>query len=391
MTAEAFPEPGMSYARKRLGLGITAVGSTVLLCAASVWFNLPQRLTADSANPSLAASASVIAAALVVHALLLLPVDLVGGTIVVPERPPVASWIAAWARGVAVQLGCFVLCALLLMRVGQQYGASAAIVVFVLLQLFLLGRQDALASLVGGVSYSAPSAALITAAAAVDLAPGMLVQAQADDRSFVGAWIGVGARRLVVPSWWVQQLTAAQLQVALLRRVFVRERGMRTRGALVAVAWNTVGLTVALQAPHAGVASAADMVQTIAWFTLWSFVGVLVLPSLSRPAVYAADRGAAAAVGSAPVRSTVGALDAWQDDESERAPGIEAIFHPVPARSARLRGLDVAPPDASAAPSGAWHATRMMLYLSWAGAGSLSRAVHCNVGRPSLWVMFPGD
>jgi hypothetical protein len=33
----------------------------------------------------------------------------------------------------------------------------------------------------------------------------------------------------------------------------------------------------------------------------------------------------------------------------------------------------------------------MMLYLSWAGIGGLSRAVHCNVGRPPLWVLLPGD
>ncbi len=32
-----------------------------------------------------------------------------------------------------------------------------------------------------------------------------------------------------------------------------------------------------------------------------------------------------------------------------------------------------------------------MLFLSWAGLGGLARAVHCNIGRPSVWVMLPGD
>ena len=131
----------------------------------------------------------------------------------------------------------------------------------------------------------------------------------------------------------------------------------------------------------------------MAWFTLWSFLGVLVLPTLSRPAVIAADRWARSSHDADVVASTITQLDAWQDDEADRGPGIEAIFHPVPSRSARLRALRAsdAPTDTVEVASGAWHATRMMLYLSWAGIGGLSRAVHCNIGRPALWVMLPGD
>ncbi|WP_146526280.1 hypothetical protein [Novipirellula artificiosorum] len=39
----------------------------------------------------------------------------------------------------------------------------------------------------------------------------------------------------------------------------------------------------------------------------------------------------------------------------------------------------------------AWHAARMTLFVSWACMGMLVRAVHCNVGRPELWVMLPTD
>jgi len=39
----------------------------------------------------------------------------------------------------------------------------------------------------------------------------------------------------------------------------------------------------------------------------------------------------------------------------------------------------------------AWHAARTALYLSWAGVGLLGRAVHCNLGRPEVWVFLPSD
>jgi hypothetical protein len=32
-----------------------------------------------------------------------------------------------------------------------------------------------------------------------------------------------------------------------------------------------------------------------------------------------------------------------------------------------------------------------MLQLSAGAFGLLGRAVHCNVGRPGLWVLYPGD
>jgi len=130
-------------------------------------------------------------------------------------------------------------------------------------------------------------------------------------------------------------------------------------------------------------------VAMMAWFTLWSFLGVLVLPSLSRPAVLAADAFASRTHDPALVGETISMLDQWQDDEPERDARVETVFHPVPSRGARLRALAVS--STSASSPAAWHATRMMLYLSWAGLGGLARAVHCNVGRPPVWVMLPGD
>jgi hypothetical protein len=64
---------------------------------------------------------------------------------------------------------------------------------------------------------------------------------------------------------------------------------------------------------------------------------------------------------------------------------VETMFHLIPALSRRLEALSAA----EGPRIGAWHAARSALYLSWAGFGFLSRAVHRNSGRPELWALLP--
>ncbi len=379
----------MTYARRRLWLGITGVGTTVLLATAGILFDLPHRLIPPIADQTYGNALAAIALTWMAHALLLAPLDIIGGLGIVRERPATLRWIASWLRAVTVQWLWFALAAALLLRTGQQFGITAAVIVFLLLQLTLLSRQGLIAWMAGGVRMEALSPELSAAATAAGIDPRIVREIDADDPSFVGAWSGADAQRLWVPQRWVTGLTPDQLLVALTRRVAVKSLGLRRRGVLVAVAWNSLGFVAATAAPRADLVTAPGFVTTLAWFTLWSFLGVLVLPSLSRPAVIIADRAAALSHDVALVASTITQLDQWQDDEAQRGPRVETVFHPVPSRSVRLAALQAV--DSAAAATGAWHATRMMLYLSWAGLGGLSRAVHCNIGRPAVWVMLPGD
>ena len=83
-------------------------------------------------------------------------------------------------------------------------------------------------------------------------------------------------------------------------------------------------------------------------------------------------------------------LDSFQDDEPERSRWVEAIFHPVPSVANRTSVTSAGEVTKMERPI-AWHAARMTLFMSWACMGTLVRAVHCNVGRPELWVMLPTD
>ena len=127
------------------------------------------------------------------------------------------------------------------------------------------------------------------------------------------------------------------------------------------------------------------MVTTICWFTLWSFAGLLILPTISRNASFEIDQ--LLTQRNAPsdwIIGTTFAMDQLQDGEPERSALIETIFHPIPSVARRVKS----PPVGGFT---AWQVARTTLFFSWACLGFLSRAVHCNVGRPELWTMLPSD
>ena len=89
------------------------------------------------------------------------------------------------------------------------------------------------------------------------------------------------------------------------------------------------------------------------------------------------------------VARLISRLDRDQEDELDRGRIVETIFHPVPAPAQRAMALRYPTPEpARFIP---WRVARLSLFTSWASLSLLSRAVHCNIGRPDLWVMYPGD
>ena len=196
-----------------------------------------------------------------------------------------------------------------------------------------------------------------------------------------------GAETIFVPARWKETLTPEQLAAALARRKELVRSGSRARGVFLALGWNTAGF--ALSGILSGrLDTVAGLTGAFLGATLWSFVGVLVLPTPSQKGVFEGDtRLKESGVSRQTFESLIVRLDRDQDDEPSRVPGVEKIFHPIPSVVRRLSCWD----GGSSVGSGAWHAARVALYLSWVGGGFLSRAVHCNAGRPDAWVFLPSD
>ena len=379
----------VTYARARLLLGIAGVGAQVVLAVVAVALDLPGRFLPDGAGDPLAGALPWVAAALLVPTVLQLPLDVIGGTVAVRRRPAVGAWLVAWARGVGVQLAVWLASAALLMLGARAAGAAGACAAGVALQVALLLGRGPLARRAARIDGGADDATRVIrrAAETAGLAADDVQVVAPHDESFVGGWTGWRGHSLWVPATWATLPTPAI--VGQLARRRVARGSLHARGVSLGLAWNVAGLALMLWGAGVDARSAAGVVTLVALLVPWSFVGLLVLPTPSRWGVHAVDRAAARAVGADAVRAALAPLDRWQDDEPTRGRALETIFHPVPALTRRLARLDAL--DARDPMLAAPHAARHALFLAWGLCSPLSRAPHCNVGRPALWVFWPGD
>ena len=360
----------------------------VLLASGSLWFGLPHRLL-RGVSDSVAVSVTLLS-----FICLSIPSDLLGGYLLPRQHDRTQigpqAFLMAWVRGVFSQALLLGLCAMLLLKAGRWGGNGAEIVCFTLLMLVLVAAQSPVAQLVADLAKVSRSTAAGKGSgqtsASVPLPTAVF---RSSDAGFVGGLVGFPtAERLIVPDRWQHDLSPDSLAAELTRRQGAIVTGGRTRGLLIALVWNVLGFSLACRMPGSSPGDAPGLVQCALWFTLWSFVGLLTLPSLNRPAVLRLDRFALEqGVSPQVLAATISRLDSFQDDEPERTKWVERVFHPIPSVRSRVAALG----ETRARAGGGWHCARTTLYLSWACFGFLARAVHCNAGRPSLWVLFPGD
>jgi hypothetical protein len=364
-------------------LGQTNVGFWVVVSTA-VWV----------APPAWAASWAGWPLVVLAYVLAQLPFDIIGGH-VLPRRygrsdASWADWCMSWARGVWLQGAVVVSAGWLAMAVASLAGSWAAAGALWTLGVVLVGTQRWwIARMVPLRTPAVREAALLREAG---LEPEEVSISQARDRSFVGGWFGPrGMERLVVPASWFERLDSASRRAVLQRRRLALQSGARAQGVLAAHVFQGLGLAlVLLWRPELDLGTVAGLLEMSAGSTLWGFLGVLTLPTLSRRAVYALDRLATEHGDAEALSRAIEALDADQDDEPRRGPVVETIFHPVPAAENRRMALcwTYPPGRVGFAP---WRVARTSLWMSWASLSWLSRAVHCNIGRPELWVAYPGD
>lgn len=364
----------MTYARARLYLGSSCVGLWVVISSVLLLFDLPGRVFSTSPTPSWT-DVTQLAAVIFVYAAVQGAFDLFGGFFLPKEygryAPRLPAFLGRWFRGAALHGALLLAVGLLLLHAARLGGFWAALVVFVLLNAGLVAAQVALARLVGGLRVTRR---------------GDLLLLRSPHPHLTGGVAGLGREVVVLPEAWVERFGEAAFGLLGARRRALVRRGSRRYGLVAALLWNLLGF-VAAYAAAGGTASVAGLLSFSFWSTLWAFLGVLTLPTLSRRAVFQGDALALAEGGDAErLGALIRQLDRDQDDETGRNPAVETIFHPIPSSTRRLERLGSPPPRWAT-----WHVARTALYLSWANLSWLSRAVHCNVGRPEVWVFLPSD
>lgn len=382
----------MTYARSRLWLGVSAVGSLVLIVAGALAFQLPYRLLPAAPLHPLAETLWLVGL-LTAYSVIHWPFDYLGGYHLPCQFGrfcqvlPVFVWTSF--RATLLQIGILAASGMVLLQAGRSFGPAGALVAALAMMIVLLALQLPVARAIGGLKTARLPLTGVREQLAnwsPQMPPTEVVESM--DAGFSGGIAGLpAAEKVVIPAHWLKQLSVPAVAVEILRRDALIRSGARLRGVVAAIGWNLAGLALATRMPGAGFGSLAAFVTLVLWFNVWSFLGLLLLPSLSRPGVLQADAAALRqGVPEELLARTASALDQMQDDEPSRPKWVERIFHPIPSVTARQQAWRERREAA-----GAWHAARVALYLSWPCLGLLGRAVHCNSGRPQLWVFLPAD
>ena len=380
----------MSYARARLWLGITGVGSLVTIAFIALAFGFPERFLANQAVYG-AKEFFQLAAVTGLFMLWLLPLDFLGGFLL-PAKfqksdQSFGSWLRSYAPAAFSQALLFLIFGSTIILLSQSYGfiggtvaiSLGMVACFVVRNRLLLSRESKSKSsaekLVDAISLIQSWQTFVPRTVVVEH----------KDIGFTGGIVGIGKHaQIVIPRAWLS-FSREQLSTTIARRTIAINSGSYSRGLALAFAWNVSGFLICSLIPGAELTTVAGLVMTISGFTLWSFLGLLTLPTLSRNASLKID-GQLMQQGMPPelISNTAFSMDRMQDGEPERSPWIEAIFHPVPNVTSRNRNQPVRG-------FAAWNVARTTLFFSWACLGFLSRSVHCNLGRPELWTMLPTD
>jgi hypothetical protein len=303
------------------------------------------------------------------------------------------DFLIAWLRGVAVQTAVYMAIAVMLIQIGRSLGFVFFALTTAVLMILLILIQKPLASLSGNLRTKE-----------VDLTPyaeqlkswGIpMADVTVFDNSqaaFMGGFVGIpGGDEIILPYSWFENLSTEEITILLARRVELLESGGRGRGVWVAFAWNFVGFVGCsmLFSEVADIGSVGGIVTISLAFTIWSFIGMLVLPRFSKKATHAADRNLGfTGLRKNQLRKTFTNTEKLQDREAVSVNALLPAVYDIPMVENRLDALEESGPvnDRSA-----WNVSRTALYLSWVGLGFLPRMSPYAIGRPELWVLSSGD
>lgn len=354
----------LSLAHRRLWLGITNVGFWVLTTALGLYW----LTSGHTSGFGLRRLGFIFVAMIAVQALF----DFIGGTLLMRElRPRMTSFLRCWSRGafghtlVLAGVGSL---SYVSFRITGGFGPAIVLATAGL----ALGRRHIFRAMSGVPIKELP------------LDGGKILTADTSDPAFTGGIVGFGRRaKSLVPGRWLANLPKKELAVEWGRRQWQMESSLTGRAFVLVLGWNLMGAYAGSLAFNLSERTPAEaLLGHACWMTLWAFGGLLMLPALSRKAVFAADR-AAADSGRDP-RPWIARFPNLVGEDGSSNSTVQTIFYPIPSATLRLRQLQK--PLSGFVPG---NLARSNLYYSWATLTLLGRAVHCNVGRPVLWVFPP--
>ncbi|MCP4885199.1 MAG: hypothetical protein GY904_01090, partial [Planctomycetaceae bacterium] len=327
----------MDYARSRLILGMVTVGTIVVL-SVLVLSTGCFGISVERFGRADLQQVWLIPTALAAFFLLLVPFDFLGG-FVLPKRfarsqQTFADWSKRYLPGVIQQWLVYSIVATLLAVLAASYGVAMAVVFTALVMLVMVVIRDLGMShqQVDELKNSPTLQKAIRSVEGWGISVNRISIADHRDSGFTGGIVGFGKwSTIVIPRRWLA-FEAERLATAIARRALAIQSGSYTIGIVASSGFNLVGFALSMAAGSGEVGSLIWLLTSMCWFTIWSFAGLLLLPTISRNASLKIDRRLASqGVSKRLIIASANELDQLQDGEPSRTAIIEAVFHPIPS------------------------------------------------------------
>lgn len=354
----------LELAKKRLLLGVSNVGAWVIAAAGVLWWlGTGHETGLDEIHLGW-----ILASAIVVQGAF----DWIGGwVLVVGKRDRVGHYLLKWSRGASVHGLILATTAALTALSIQVTGFPTTAIIIMSLGLGL-GRE-VLLRLIAGARIDGTALGLR-----------LVRYAHISDPEFTGGSTVLDRNKPpLLPASWENRVPVADLETEQTRRQWQNLRGLPRRSWMLLIVWNVLGSGWGWALFDLGdLPLTAALLGHAAAMTLWGFIGLLLLPSLSRGAVFAADH--AAAMQGHDIRSWIRTFPKLTGEDGSANSLAQKIFYPIPSGDERIEHLS----NPARLPL-AGNLARDNLFYSWATLTFLGRAVHCNAGRPALWIYPP--
>lgn len=373
----------ITYARSRLWVGILSVGSWVLI-SLFILLNINKiPVVLRNLSPTLS-----ILTFLGFYITISIPFDFVGGFILPNRygkiRQNFIQYILSYFRGVAFHGIFLFLISLFFLFLLTSFPLTELLIPLLtsvlLIQLVLSVNQGYIARLIGKFTISKST----------NFSDAYEVWETKDIR-FTGG-ISLFGNQSILPKKWIESFSTDDIKLLLKRRAFLKEKWSHLFGIVGAILFNLTGVFIGyLGLVYTDITFEDNSYLSflLVWsssVSLWSFFGLLFLPTLSQKATLFGD-SIWRQEDNNKISQLIRNLDELQDLEPKRQPQIQRIFHPIASVKMRIDALEKSQYQ-SITP---WHIARYTLFYSWSMLSFMGRAVHCNVGCPHLWVFLPSD
>lgn len=375
----------LTYARGRLLIGITCVGWIVVATCLTLISRLPS-LTLSGVGTALPSTFVELFLFFGIVSFFLFPFEFAGGYLLPRAYRRVPSgmkqFLTRLGRASFLHVLLYALLGTAIIATARSVGPFVAFLLFPVFGFLQLALQGTLCSLFTPVQNRSPLSSRH------DFVPVEFVSDPGE--SFTGGIIGLpGNEKIIIPERWIASFSDQELAIMIARRRIAILSGARIKGIMVSMVWMISGIALSLLPHESSLMSASGLTTMSLWFTLWSFIGLLLLPSLSRAGVHFVDEKTTDGdANGETLQTALVKADELGDTEYERSRLVESVFHPIPSPMRRIQALSG---DITSRRLPTWNVNRLTLFLSWSGLSLLSRSVHCNCGRPHLWILLPVD